>query len=506
MNVPIVHFNDCADGGPPSVSGKDEPIACLDFNNVRHAQKRWAAKPIRERLRVIGALRRAIAKNSASLVRAMNPRDEAHAAEMLASQIIPLADACDFLECAAEKILRRRTVSGRKPLWLMRACAELHREPHGMVLVIGPSNYPLFLPAVAIVQALAAGNAVAIKPAPQCSAVLKTFLALLYDVGLDRGLTMLLGEDTGGVHAALAAGVDKVVFTGSARNGREILRACADKMIPATVELSGCDAMFVRADADVKLAARALSFGLRLNRGATCIAPRRVFVHQSRAADFETECLSVLTREKQWQLCDSDSARLAPLIIDAAAQFARLICGEVDHHGHVTAPIVVADAKPAMRLLREDHFGAATAIVSVARDEEALACNDQCPYALGASVFSANEAEANAVARRINAGVVTINDVIAPTADPRLPFGGRKHSGFGVTRGAEGLLEMTVPKVVIKRRGNWRPHLDDPHEGDVEFFSKFLSFSHGATWGQRIQAAVALFHAAKTRRQNEKHT
>jgi acyl-CoA reductase-like NAD-dependent aldehyde dehydrogenase len=404
-------------------------------------------------------------------------------------------------------VLRARRLSAwSAPLWLSNTRSKIRREAYGVVLIVAPSNYPIFLPAVALLQALVAGNAVLIKPAPRCGAAADVILRLLREAGLPEDLALLLGEDPRGVYDAIDSGVNKVVLTGSANAGRAVLRACAEKLIPATMELSGCDAMFVREDADVLLAARALVFGLRWNRGATCIAPRRVFAHHSRAAEFESACIQACAQTQPFTVASAVACGLAPLIVEAAARGARVIHGEVDHHGVVTAPVLVADANASMRLMRQDHFGPAAAIVSVSSDEEALALNEQCPYALGASVFSANEGDANAFAQRINAGVVTINDVIVPTADPRVPFGGSKHSGFGVTRGAEGLLEMTLPKVVITRRGFWRPHFDEPGDSDAEFFGQFLSLTHAASLGQRIKAALALVRTARTRKNHEQHT
>lgn len=498
MQIPIVHFNDVLDGEPPSAL-VPERVGSIDLAAVRTAQQHWAGIPLRERLRVIKEIRHALASQAAELVRALRPANEIEAAEILSAQLIPLADACRFLEREAKAILASQPPRGAVPLWLRDTWANVHREPCGVVLIIAPSNYPIFLPGVVLVQALAAGNAVLIKPAPGGGAAVDALLNLLRAANVPEALVLKLDERASAVHSALEAGVDKVVFTGSAVTGQKILHACAEHLVPATMELSGCDAMFVRADADVPLAARALHFGLRLNRGATCIAPRRVFVHKSRVAEFEAECLHCFAEGPSWS---SPNENLARLVVDAAAQGARVLTGEVNHLGHVTLPLLLADAKPGMRLLLEDHFSSVAAVVSVRDDDEALAANDLCPYALGASVFSVDESAARSFAARLNAGSVVINDLIAPTADPRLPFGGRKHSGFGVTRGAEGLLELTVPKVITTRRGNWRPHYEAPREGDADFFTQFLTLTHAPKWSTRLKSALALIRAARQRRKS----
>jgi hypothetical protein len=110
------------------------------------------------------------------------------------------------------------------------------------------------------------------------------------------------------------------------------------------------------------------------------------------------------------------------------------------------------------------------------------------------------------VANALNAGVVTINDVIVPSADPRLPFGGRKRSGFGVTRGAEGLLELTAPKVMTVSRSKFRPAFEPPHAKDEAMFQAYLGLTHGRSLGQRVRAFVALFKSLSARTKHSKQS
>ena len=142
-------------------------------------------------------------------------------------------------------------------------------------------------------------------------------------------------------------------------------------------------------------------------------------------------------------------------------------------------------------------------LTTVRDDEEALQRIADCPYALGASVFSRDTRAAEQLASRIRAGVVVINDLIAPTADPRLPFGGRGRSGFGVTRGAEGLLEMTVPRVITRRAGTARPHYAPLRKSDAPIFAAFAQLAHGRKLKSRLRATWQLVRAV-LRRSNEK--
>ena len=127
--------------------------------------------------------------------------------------------------------------------------------------------------------------------------------------------------------------------------------------------------------------------------------------------------------------------RLSPLLQQALAQGAHFLSGKIQPSGDIIGPVVIAGAKPALPLLREDIFAPLLTILTVADDDEAMAFANDCSYALGATIFTRDEMVAHSLAARLNVGGVIINDLIAPTADARLPFGGRKLSGFGLTRG-----------------------------------------------------------------------
>jgi delta 1-pyrroline-5-carboxylate dehydrogenase len=136
----------------------------------------------------------------------------------------------------------------------------------------------------------------------------------------------------------------------------------------------------------------------------------------------------------------------------------------------------------------------------VMSDEEALTANARCPYALGASVFSKHATSARALAGRIRAGSVIINDLIAPTADPRVPFGGVGQSGFGVTRGAEGLLEMTFPKVIALNGSSRRWHYQHLGESDAPLMTALLELTHAPSLGQKFRALHRVIRFARGRK------
>lgn len=379
------------------------------------AQSRWSVLPVRRRLEFVRFLRHLIAENGDSLACLAASIGGRPVAEKLASEVLPLADACRWLERNAVRILAPRRYGRRgRPLWLSGAEFEVQRQALGKVLVISPGNYPLFLPAVHGLHALVAGNSVQLKPAPGTRPVALAFARLAFEAGLDPTLLEVLEEDPEAAQHAIVAGVDKVVFTGSSENGRAVLAQLANSNTPAVMELSGQDPVVVLADADLDLVVRALHFGSRLNGGETCIAPRRVIVVEPVLAAFV------------------ERFRGTPILLEYAT-----------------------DAESAIALVNAGRHG------------------------LGAAIFTRDVSYARAIASRIKTGFVTINDVIVPTADPRMPFGGVKASGFGMTRGSEGLLEMTFPHVVSTRRGMRRPHFGEPTPDDARLFSAYLRAAHG---------------------------
>ena len=402
-------------------------------------------------------------------------------AETLVTEVLPLADAARFLERRAAGLLAPRILRRGRPFWLLGVRAKIMREPLGVVLILAPSNYPLFLPGVQILQALVAGNAVCAKPASGCAAPLIRLADLLSEAGLPDGVLTVLEESVACAEAATRAGFNRIVLTGSASTGRRVLQAAATGLTPTTMELSGNDAVFVLPGSDLSLVASCVAYGLRLNAGATCIAPRRVFIRQDQAPALEQALLPCLASIEPAVVPERVLAQLGALLNEAAASGARVLAWP---EGGRVPPIVVADAQSWLRLLREDVFAPVLTIVPISDMRDAVATAATCPYALGASIFGPERA-AMALAPRINAGSVVINDVIVPTADPRLPFGGRGESGFGVTRGAEGLLEMTTLKAISVRRGRFRPHLAAQGPGDAARFATMIRLLHGSVWRNR---------------------
>jgi acyl-CoA reductase-like NAD-dependent aldehyde dehydrogenase len=413
-------------------------------------------------------------------------------ADTLVSEVLPLVEACRFLEREAAWILAPQRLSTHtRPFWLRRVTAETWRDPFGVILIIAPANYPLFLPGVQVLQALAAGNAVLWKPAPGGTPAAEALRDALIGCGLDPALLQLLDESALAAIDAMADGVDKVFLTGSAATGVAVLQQLAAHLTPAVMELSGCDAVFMLPGAELDRAVAALAFGLRLNGSATCMAPRRLFLvgdHPGLVPALLEQCKKlppvVLSARTQLELAEllQDARRLGGSIL-------------MDESESGLRYALVIKATPQMRIAQADVFAPVLSIMQVPDTAAAIAAHAICPYALTAAVFGP-ESEARKLASQLPVGTVLINDMIVGTADPRVSFGGRKSSGFGATRGREGLLEMTTLKTIVAQRSRDQRAYRPATPAHQPFFAGYIEAVHGGYWRTRWRGLRRFLRAA----------
>lgn len=478
-----------------SEPGRDLERRDMVIEGIPGVQRSWAARSMRQRLEVIRTARHIMAGMGPDFAMAIASELSRTEADTMVAELLPLLSACRFLEQNAIKILRpkRLGLAGR-PFWLAGLKSEVHRVPFGDVLLICPYNYPLLLPGVQALQAFVAGNAVIWKPGRGGLEIANLFAKAMEKGGLPHGLLRVTGESIEAGQAAIAAGVDKVFFTGSAAAGRSILRSLAESLTPCVMELSGCDAVVVLPGADLDRVARALAFGMRLNGSATCMAPRRVLLVNMGTSQ-RVQFFDCLQRElavvPEIKLPESTHEHLQHLLDQATAAGATV---HGDASSREVRPIVVLDGEPGMQLASADIF-APVLMVMVTKAGETEGVLSASPLALTTSIFGP-EREAQKLAEIVTAGTVLINDVIVPTADPRLPFGGRRGSGFGVTRGSEGLLEMTAVKVISTRRGKRTRHYEPTEKVHADLFNGAIVTAHAGTWQRRWKGLREAVRAA----------
>ena len=479
---------------------------------ARAAQQSWVkSRSLKQRCEVARNFARELSANSHVLHEAITTPQRCDFRETVSAEVFPLADAAKWLARVGSKILSDKKVTGPgRPLFLRGVQSTVCREPLGIVLIIGTWNYPIFLVGVQILQAVVAGNAVLVKPAKGCEEVTRLMIEMLVRSGMPESLCRVLGEEPECATRAISQGVDLIVLTGSSATGRQVLQQASRTLTPTIMELSGCDAVVVLESANLKRVVDGLLFGLRLNGSATCMAPRRVFVPEAILEKVQN-ALAVRLDEVPDTVVDPRTiARVKSLVLGQGYRI--LSEGSGDSfliksqdvetkllHGR---PVVFADVASDFPLNDSDIFAPVMTILGYRNLEEAISACNRSKYGLTASVFG-DESLARQVASQLNVGMVSVNDLIAPTADPRLSFGGTRESGFGVTRGVEGLLQMTRPKVISVNRAGWLPHLDPPQERDAALLEGILQWCHAGSFrkalGGLIQAIKAVSKQSKSK-------
>jgi acyl-CoA reductase-like NAD-dependent aldehyde dehydrogenase len=332
------------------------------------------------------------------------------------------------------------------------------RVPCGVVLAITPFNYPLLLVAHKIGPALAAGNAVILKPAEAASLSALKLTRVFLEAGLpEDGLQCITGPGPS-VGPALCSDsrVRVITFTGSTRVGAEIARVAGVKKL--SLELGSNAAMIVLPDSDLKQVADATAVGGYVNAGQVCISTQRVLVHESVYEEF----LNVLRpRVEGIKVGDSlaDDSKLSAMVSTAAAQRvdswvkeavqggARVVTGGQRHEA-VYEPTIVADVRPEFRIFREELFGPAVAVTPVEDIDQAILMANDTRYGLAASIFTRDLNSAMRFAREVNSGVIQINWTPLWRAD-FMPYGGLKSSGNGTEGPRYAIEAMTETKTVV---------------------------------------------------------
>jgi succinate-semialdehyde dehydrogenase / glutarate-semialdehyde dehydrogenase len=417
------------------------------------AQRDWARRPISERVKLLtkaAEVLRAKKADYAALITAEmgKPIVEAEA------EIEKCAWNCDFYAEKAEEFLAPEIVASNATE------SSVVFDPLGVVLAIMPWNYPFWQLFRFLAPALAAGNGAVLKHAsnvPQCALAIED---VLREAGAPDGLfrTFLIGPSA--VEAVIAdPRIAAVTLTGSTEVGSLVASQAGRQLKKQVLELGGSDPFIVLADADVKEAAAVATRARFLNVGQSCIAAKRFIVEESVADEFvaalcaRVEALVVddpMNRESnigpmaRANLRDDLKSQIERSI-GAGAEL-RLGGKPLDRPGFYYAPTVLDRVTPDMAAFAEETFGPAAAVIRVRDAEEAITLANATEFGLGAALWTRDIDRARQLARRIEAGAVFINGMVA--SDPRLPFGGIKKSGYGRELGEFGIREFTNIKTV----------------------------------------------------------
>ena len=423
------------------------------------ASVRWSVLSFRKRLIVLrdwaSLLTREI-DNAAELIHRETGKPLSDAKLEVAISIEHISWAAKF----ATKVLSpQNRPSG---LLMFNMASQVQRVPFGVVGVIGPWNYPMFTPMGSIAYALAAGNTVVFKPSeytPAIGAWLgETFsrIAPFADI-----LTVVTGTPETGI-ALTESAVGKISFTGSTRTAKKVAATCAERMTPVVLECGGKDPVLVDRDADIKKAAEVTLWHAMANAGQSCIGAERVYVHQEVADQFTRAIVEMASQIKAGY---EDGANYGPAtmpsqlkvikahIDDAVKRGGVFLLGDKNSvkDGYVQ-PVILCNVPEESKAMTEETFGPTLVINTVRHMDEAVDLANNTSYGLGAAVWSKKNGKK--IASLLNCGMLSINSAFSFAAIGSVPFGGVKDSGYGRIHGAEGLLEFTFPRTVVKTRFN----------------------------------------------------
>ena len=435
------------------------------FSAQGAAQARVAATLAGERKRRLQALMEALlarrTQAQAALARDFRKAPE----EVDLTEIYPVVSELRTAIRHLDTWMRPRRVP--TPLAFFGSAGSVRTVPKGVVLIISPWNYPLFLTLGPLVSAMAAGNCCIIKPSeftPHTAAFLADLLGSLFpweEVAVVEG-----SAET--AEALLELPFNHVFFTGSPAVGRLVMAAAARNLTPLTLELGGKSPVLVDADADLEDAARRIAWGKFINAGQTCVAPDHVLAHEA-IHDRLVEGLGRAVKAFYGATPEARKASPDFARIISARHLARLrglldtsggqvvLGGQADPAENYLAPTLLTGVAPETPLMQEEIFGPILPVLKVASMEAACAFVNARPRPLALYVFTASRAGAEAILARTTSGGACINDTVLHFAHPCLPAGGVGTSGFGRAHGRDGFLAFSSERAVLRQRRCFSP-------------------------------------------------
>jgi acyl-CoA reductase-like NAD-dependent aldehyde dehydrogenase len=471
---------------------------------AREAQPSWSARSFQERAAIIMEARKIILNELDEIAALVSRETGKPSAEAIAMELAPGLDLMQYFARKTATLLRPRRISVGLYWTMGRSSYEIYK-PIGVVGIISPWNFPWATPLAEVVMALMAGDAVVLKPSEFTPLTALKIHEVLSRAGLPENVFEVVTGDGSTGAALVGSGVDKIIFTGSVATGRRVAEAAAKYLIPVVLELGGKDPMIVLEDAHIANAARGAIWGAFANCGQSCASVERCYVHETIADQFIAEVVKETKRLRQATGTDA-AADLGPMsserqlsVVDRHVNQAinngavALTGGERlrDMAGPFYPPTVLTNVTHEMDVMREETFGPVLPIMTFKTDDEAIRLANDSDFGLAASVWTNNIARGQQLARQIDAGTVTINEVLYTHAIAQTPWGGVKQSGLGRTHGQAGLMELVRPQHVHVNRLQFIPDLWW-FNYDAEAGKLFRDIARRFTSGSLLQAALLL--------------
>ncbi len=433
------------------ICANEEDVASA-IQRARAAQPAWAATSMGERAAIVERALKIVLQKQDEIIDTVVRETGKARTDAMSMEVFSVADQLCYYAKNAEKFLKPRKRKVHGLLGLMKQLRIVYK-PLGVIGLITPWNGPFVLVMNQACQAILAGNTVVAKGSEVTPWSAKLAETIFTEAGLPEGvLQVLLGDgDTGA--AIVRGGVDKVSFTGSVATGRKVAVACAEQLIPCTLELGGNDAMIVCADADLDRAADGAWVGSCMNTGHYCCGTERIYVVEEVYDEFLKLVLEkgkALRQGSQhgWDedvgavFWDRQMSIIEAHVEDARAKGANILMGgrrNPNLEGLYYEPTVITEVDNTMDIMVLETFGPVLCIQKVASEEEALRLANDSEFGLNGNVWTQDKDKGYRLAAAIDTGSCSVNDMAVSYGIPAAPFGGKKNSGVGQVNGKKGL-------------------------------------------------------------------
>lgn len=464
------------------------------FNSMRKQHKALLNTTVAQRIAVLKKFRDHILANREMIIESLltecgKTRTDANI------EYLGTMDWIKWVEQNAGKFLADESIT--TPILLLGKKSKIWHESLGVVLLITPWNYPFHTGLTQLVSAFACGNTVVYKPS-EITPMVGIYEKLLAPFKLLNDSVFIAYGDGKLGQALIDQRPEKIFFTGSTRTGIAISQQAAQYLIPVDTELGGKDAMIVFNSANITRAASAAIWGAFTHSGQSCSAVERLFVQRDIYDAFVAKVTEETAKLKQGLTDDDGDLDIGRVTVDfqydiinshvqdAIKKGAKVVSGGQGNRDTLTfEPTVLTDVDNSMLTMSKETFGPVLPIIPFDSEADAITMANDSDYGLQASVFSNDIAQAKRVARQLEVGGVSINNVNMVEGNPWLSFGGRKQTGNGRARGVEGFLAYTRSKHILidpnshKLEVNWYPYTNKKYKQLVKMIDTM--FQRGIT-------------------------
>lgn len=425
-------------------------------SNARKAQKKWSSLTLAQRSRMMEACAKDFIKNKEKIGRIITD-------EMGKLYKSAVGETHAVAYGIRESIEQSKIALKTEVLQEENLITELHRTPIGVCAIITPWNFPVSMPESLLSPALLAGNTVVFKPSEMVPLTGKAIFDI-FNKHLPKGVINLVqGADEVGNYL-IHSSIDMIAFVGSQAVGKHIMKVAGDKLKRIVLELGGKDPMIVLNDADLQKAANFAVNGSLRNTGQVCVSVERIYV-QEKAADKFTKLVAEGVKNFKYGSGYDESVHMGPLVSarqrenvlsqvkDAVKKGAKLVSGggvPKGNKGFFMEPTLITNLTHKHRIMNEETFGPVVAIQKVKTEDEAVKLANDSPFGLGATVWTKNKKKGLDIARKIESGMIGVNQGIGAVSGT--PWVGVKQSGYGYIGSIDGIRQFTVPRKISYKK------------------------------------------------------